>query len=935
MRCLELLAPAKDKETAFAAVDCGADAVYMGAAHFGARVSAGNSVSDIADVCEYAHLFGVRVYVTVNTIVYDDELHSVEELLRQLKAIGVDALIVQDWSVAQMAKRMGLTIHASTQADTRSADKTAWLWSQGYKRVVLARELSLTEIAEIHSQCPDVELEAFVHGALCVSYSGLCYASQYCFRRSANRGECAQFCRLPFDLTDANDKVIVRQKHLLSLKDMNRLDYLQEMAEAGVCSFKIEGRLKDVSYVRNVTAAYSAQLDLLVKKFPQQYRRQSIGTCNPSFVPDVNKTFNRGFTDYFLHGERSEVYSFLTPKNKGVPIGRVEKVSKNVLVISGNSRLANGDGLSYVDEADQLRGFRVNKVINTVSVGRTVLGKSGGALLQTIEAFGITFATSLVGKPLFRNSDQNFQNSVLSDKGKRTIPIRLTFNSVPQGFELTAVLLQTGISCSLTLDVVHEKAHANQSENVRAQLSKWGNTVFSCQEVVVAEDFPYFIPSSKLSGLRRNMCEQLCSMLRSRMPVRVEDGEERDEAVTSPVSIPLQDRYGEDSSYMYNAANQVSREFYKSQHIDADAYEVHPSKDALLMQCKHCVKYALGYCRKNGGKQAPWKEPVFLRLADGRKFRLQFDCIKCRMNVLTFSLLMLLVFTFSSCYHGRLQTQGPSLGYNFIVRGDSMVLSCQSPDELPFDSVTIYPNDRVVVAEYITIDNAEENCVWVKVARDQLTQGWIPEKTLLDNVDPDDPISQFISMFSNTKLLIFLALLVCVVAVYGLGLLNKRKAYIVHIRDISSAFPTLLALSVATSATLYATIQHFAEEDWKHFFYYPSLNPFSLPLLLSLFLISVWVILILAIAAVDDTIRKLPTADAVLYFCGLAAVCGMNYVVFTVSTLYYVGYALLPAYAFYSLVRYRKHSYHRYLCGNCGAEMTRKGVCSQCGMMNK
>ena len=936
MRYLELLAPAKDKETAFSAIDGGADAVYMGASHFGARASAGNSVADIAEVCGYAHLFGVRVYVTVNTIVYDDELNDVKQLLSQLSDIGVDALIVQDWAVAQMAREIGLTIHSSTQADTRTADKVQWLRAQGYKRVVLARELSLAEISAIHAQCPDTELEAFVHGALCVSYSGLCYASQYCFNRSANRGECAQFCRLPFDLVDADEQVIVRQKHLLSLKDMNRLEWIEEMAEAGVSSFKIEGRLKDVSYVRNVTAAYSAQLDSLVQKYPQLYRRQSIGKCSLSFVPDVNKTFNRGFTDYFLHGQRTEVYSFLTPKNQGVLIGRVEKVNKNVLVVSGNARLVNGDGLSYVDESGQLRGFRVNKVLGSdcaVHGGRQRTVRSSS--LQTIEAFGVNFPTSLVGKSLYRNSDQSFQNSVLSDKGKRTIPIRLTFSSVPQGFELIAEILDTDVRCSLPVEAQHENARSSQSENIRAQLSKWGNTVFSCQQVVVADSFPYFIPSSKLSALRRDMCDRLYSILRSKMPISGVKDLVNDGAFSNSLTCSLNDRYEPSFSYMYNASNRVSREFYKSQQIEADAYEVHPAKNVPLMQCRHCVKYALGYCRKNGGKQAPWTEPLSLRLADGRKFRLQFDCVKCKMNVLAFSLLMLLVFTFSSCYHGRIQTQGPSLGYNFVVRGDSMVLSCQSPDELPFDSVTIYPGDRVVVAEYITIDSASESKVWIKVARDQLTQGWISESVLLDNVDPDDPISQFISTFSNTKMLIVLALLVCATAAYGLRLLHRRNAYIVHIRDISSIFPTLLVLSVATSATLYATIQRFAEEEWKHFFYYPSFNPFSLPLLLSLFLISIWVMIILAIAAVDDVIHKLPTADALLYLCGLVAVCGTNYVVFTISTLYYVGYLLLPAYVFFSLFRYRSHGYHRYICGNCGAELTHKGVCDKCGMMNK
>ena len=297
---LELLAPAKNLECGIAAVDHGADAVYLGAQRFGARAAAGNSVEDIRQLCDYAHRFAVKVYVTVNTIIYDKELEATEQLIRQLADIGVDAILVQDMGILKM-DIPPIALHASTQTDNRTAEKVKWLRDIGFRRIVLARELSVDEITEIHHQVPDVELEVFVHGALCVSYSGICYASEYCFGRSANRGACAQFCRMKYDLLDADGREIDHQRHLLSLKDMNQSDHLEELIQAGATSFKIEGRLKDVSYVKNVVAAYSQRLDAFIARHAGQYCRASQGHCTYSFTPNLNKTFNRGFTTYFLH----------------------------------------------------------------------------------------------------------------------------------------------------------------------------------------------------------------------------------------------------------------------------------------------------------------------------------------------------------------------------------------------------------------------------------------------------------------------------------------------------------------------------------------------------------------------------------------------------------------------------------------------------------
>ena len=347
MRTLELLAPAKNIACGMAAIDHGADAVYIGASRFGARAAAGNSVEDIARLCAYAHRFGVKVYVTLNTLVYDAELSATMQLMHELKVAGVDALLVQDMGIASHAP---IAVHASTQCDARTPEKVAWLQQCGFRRVVLARELSLDEIRAVHEAVPDVELEVFVHGALCVSYSGVCYASQYCFKRSANRGECAQFCRMKFDLIDAEQREIIHQRHLLSLKDLCRIDALEALADAGACSFKIEGRLKDVAYVKNVVAAYSQRLDELVAKRPQHYVRASRGRVTYHFTPDLEKTFHRGYTDYFLYGRKRGDVNFDTPKAMGTYVGRVKEIRGNSFTVAGVEAFGNGDGLCFVNE---------------------------------------------------------------------------------------------------------------------------------------------------------------------------------------------------------------------------------------------------------------------------------------------------------------------------------------------------------------------------------------------------------------------------------------------------------------------------------------------------------------------------------------------------------------------------------------------------------
>lgn len=360
MRTIELLAPAKNLECGIAAIDHGADAVYIGAAKFGARQSAGNTVEDIATLCNYAHQFGAKVHVTVNTIIYNNEMDDMLQLVRELEKVHVDALLIQDMGLLKACKetlKTKIALHASTQCDSRTAEKVAWLASLGFERVVLARELSVKEISAIHKAVPQVELEAFVHGALCVSYSGICYASQYCFGRSANRGACSQFCRMAFDLKDSDGKIIEKQRYLLSLKDMCQIDNLEELIQSGACAFKIEGRLKDINYVKNVVSAYNKRLNEIVRKYPNQFKRASLGKVEYSFTPDLNKTFNRGYTNYFVQGRQPNIFSPNTPKALGEFVGKVKELRRDSFNVASTASFANGDGLCFINsETKALEG---------------------------------------------------------------------------------------------------------------------------------------------------------------------------------------------------------------------------------------------------------------------------------------------------------------------------------------------------------------------------------------------------------------------------------------------------------------------------------------------------------------------------------------------------------------------------------------------------
>ena len=589
MTPLELLAPAKNLACGIAAIDHGADAVYIGAPKFGARAAVGNSIDDIRQLCEYAHQFDAKIYVTLNTIVYDDELEQVRGLIDELAAIGVDAVLVQDMGLLQFMDGKPFEIHASTQTDNRTADKVRWLKQLGFSRAVLARELSAEEIAEIHRQVPDIELEVFVHGALCVSYSGVCYASQHCFQRSANRGECAQFCRMRFSLVDAEGTEVEHERYLLSLKDMNQSDNLEKLIEAGAVSFKIEGRLKDVAYVKNVTAAYSERLNAFIRKHPDEYCRASKGRCEYTFTPNLNRTFNRGYTTYFVNGRQPDIASFDTPKAVGEFVGRVKEIRNDSFNVAGTASFANGDGLCFLNSDRQFEGFRANRV-----AGNRIFPFKMPAGLRP-------------GMALYRNNDQEFERILSKPSATRKIAISIALRAVDDGFELSA----NGVT--VHFDAEHQLAQKSPRENIVRQLSKLGDTIYECAEVVVPDDFNFFIPNSQLSDMRRQLIDAMGQTKRDVKQARVGK---------NPGVKEL--------SYQNNISNHQSAAFYGTNELSA--YEL-KGGDGPIMQCRHCLRYSLGYCVKRGGKRPTWREPLSLVLGDGRRFRLEFDCQHCQMNV--------------------------------------------------------------------------------------------------------------------------------------------------------------------------------------------------------------------------------------------------------------------------------------------------------------
>ena len=601
-RKIELLAPAKNLECGIEAINHGADAVYIGAPKFGARAAAVNSLEDIAALVQYAHLYNARIYVTVNTILKEEELKETEEMIHALYRIGVDALIVQDMGITKL-NLPPIPLHASTQMDYRTPEKVRFLWEAGFRQVVLARELSLREIKNIHTACPETPLEVFVHGALCVSYSGQCYVSQSCFGRSANRGECAQFCRLPFSLVDSDGKVIVKDKHLLSLKDMNQSDELEQLLDAGASSLKIEGRLKDVSYVKNVTAAYRQKLDAIFARRPE-YVRASSGMCRFEFKLQLDKSFSRGFTHYFLHGRDKEIFSFDTPKSLGEEMGTMKEARGNYLTVAGLKSFNNGDGVCYLDEQGRLQGFRINRV--------------DGNKLYPQEMPRIKPRTVL-----YRNFDQEFERVLSRKSAERKIKVSILLTDNEFGFSLR---LTDEDDNSITLAFPHEKelARTPQTENLKTQLAKLGNTPFEAKVIEVEFADNWFLPVSVLADYRRQAVEKLIAARRINYRQELSVWKQTNHAFPQTTL-----------TYLGNVMNTHAVSFYEEHGVQriAMAYEKEAVENAVLMFCKHCLRYSMGWCPIHQRVRSPFKEPYYLMANDGKRFRLEFDCKNCQMKV--------------------------------------------------------------------------------------------------------------------------------------------------------------------------------------------------------------------------------------------------------------------------------------------------------------
>lgn len=613
MRKIELLAPAKNVEIGIEAIRHGADAVYIGGPGFGARAAAGNSVEDIQRLCDYAHIFGAKVYVTINTILYDDELAEVQALIGTLYEAGVDALITQDLALLSL-DLPPIALHASTQMDNCTPERARFLEAAGYSQIVMARELSLDQIRDIHNTT-DLPLEAFVHGALCVSYSGRCYASEYCFKRSANRGRCAQFCRLAFDLVDADDNVIVHDQHLLSLRDMNRSSSLEEMMDAGVSSFKIEGRLKDMAYVKNVTAYYRKAIDDILSRRSDEYERSSLGSTTVNFTPQLDKSFNRGYTEYLLRNRTQDLWNFSTPKSMGEYVGVVKRVGKHSFRYSGDALVNNGDGLVFLSADGKLDGFRANRV-------------------EGDEIFPLKMPRIASGQQLYRNEDRLWESALSKNTAERTLSINIVLDEIASGYALSAYLEnatcnpidKTNCLCRCEFEVPVNKAEKPQRDNIIRNLSKLGGTPFIANTIEVNTQGERFIPASQLSEMRRKLVDTLVDKLQKQ---HLQHRQQR-RAAAAEISVPIQ------LPYSANVANRLSRAWLKAHGACeiAPAFEVEQPERATLMTCRHCLRYSLGQCPQTTGHRPSWHEPISLRLPDGRQFPLRFDCTRCEMQVM-------------------------------------------------------------------------------------------------------------------------------------------------------------------------------------------------------------------------------------------------------------------------------------------------------------
>ena len=617
MNSIELLAPAKDLACGIAAIDCGADAVYLGAPQFGARESAGNSLEDIAGLVEHAHKYWARVYVTLNTLLHDDELPQAEALVGELHGIGIDGLIVQDTGLLEL-DLPPIPLIASTQMHNHTPQRVAFLEKVGFSRVILARELEIDEIRAIREQT-SIELECFIHGSLCVGYSGQCYLSYALGGRSGNRGQCAQPCRKPYWVTDSTGRALTQNSHLLCLKDLNLSEHLSELIGAGVCSFKIEGRLKDQAYVSNVVAFYRKRLDEAIRE--AGLVKSSSGTSDPSFTPDLDKTFNRTYTSYFLHGKGEQIARPETPKMVGEEIGRVVSAGQKFATLDSEVELHPGDGICFFDRKGELRGTVVNEV--------------RGATFAPDKPKGIE-----PGMVIYRNHDHEFLTRLRKATPQRLIGVRLALRETDSGLTLKAVdedgnEAEFAVEC----DRIAAEKPEQALENTRKQLSKTGGTGFACESVEIDLPQPLFIPMSLLNSLRRGALEELTRVRSANRPVRT-GGAAKNDAPYPATSLTFEG----------NVLNKLAEAFYRRHGVT----EIEPAAESGLdmrgrrvMTTKHCLRRQLGWCKSGSTSatalrygprssdllSASGVEILTLIDAEGHRLELRFDCERCRMEV--------------------------------------------------------------------------------------------------------------------------------------------------------------------------------------------------------------------------------------------------------------------------------------------------------------
>lgn len=603
---VEILAPAKNLVQGMGAINAGADAVYIGAPQFGARTNATNSIEDIAELVEYAHLFKAQVFVVVNTILYDHELEDCKKLIHELYAIGVDALIVQDMAIMEM-DLPPIVIHASTQANNRDPKHVKFLADAGMKRVVLARELNLDQIKEIH-EATNVELEFFVSGALCVSFSGNCYMSIANGERSANRGSCAQNCRLPYNLVDGTGKTLIANSHLLSIKDLDLSDQLPNLIEAGITSFKIEGRLKDMVYVKNNTSYLRKKLDTFLEN-NDKYVKASSGRTFYNFEAEMDRSFNRGYTDYFVNKRKEKIGSWESPKSQGQLIGKVIETKANGYVIENYEKLNNGDGLYFINEEGVPDGMQINTIANSIVVPNTFKNLKPGTII-------------------FRNSDASFNKLVeRDDSAIRKIGVKLRFSETKEGFQLQAIDEDGHTSVtSFTSQKELAKSAESTLPNIKKNLAKTGNTPFVVDDIEIIFTENWFLPISKVNESRRIVLEQL-------IDTRVKEYHREEVQIKKtnhPYPVSTLD-------FTYNVANHMAREFYKRHGVTEieKAFELQwdPGK-SRVMTTKYCVKYELGKCarfqRDTMGEKVV--EPLVLKHGTN-EYKLKFNCKPCEMEI--------------------------------------------------------------------------------------------------------------------------------------------------------------------------------------------------------------------------------------------------------------------------------------------------------------